>query len=291
MHMMGMRKVLVCCAAAALIAAMAGGMARGAVREVIVTAYTAPTVENRSELAFRQNGIVKQVLVKEGQKVKKGDLLIQLDDSIEVATWQSLEIQAKSTLQEQAATIEFNEKSLEYQRQENLTKTHAGSQLELDRAKLEMDTAQKKIQIAHEEQQYKTYDASARLAQVEQMKIKAPFDGEIEKITIHVGELASTDQNKPVITVVQSDPLNVVMDLPNSQADKLQTGDAMQVRYGEKQPWMEAQVSFISPAADAKSFTRKVKLVMSNPNGIAPGHEVQVKLPEKATVDETASLK
>jgi len=266
--------------------------ARAAAPDNIITAYTAPMQKNVAKPGFRQQGIVREIFVRKGDHVKKGQVLIQLDDSVEVNQWESLRIQANSNLQELAAKAEMEEKKVELKRFENLVKTQASSPLERDRAALEVEIAQKKMEIAHEEQLTKQFDAAARKAQIEQMKIVAPFDGEVQDVTIGLGDLTSNDASKSVIEIVQRDPVDVVMNLANSQANLLQIGDRMQVRYGEKGSWMDATVYYIAPAADAKSFTRMVSLEMSNPSGMAPGQEVQVKLPDKLVEEQrTASAK
>src|SRR5947208_3243529 len=117
------------------VAVMAAGLgavmsapARGQVKgEQIVTAYTAPTEQHRLKLTFRQPGIVKEVAVKAGDKVKAGQLLVQLDDSVERSQWQSLDIQGKSNLQELAAKAEWEEKKVELQRFENIAKSAGGA--------------------------------------------------------------------------------------------------------------------------------------------------------------------
>jgi hypothetical protein len=48
-------------------------------------------------------------------------------------------------------------------------------------------------------------------------------------------------------------------------------------------------VQFISPTADAKSFKRLVRLELPNPEKVAGGHEVSVKLPDRLAADAAAA--
>src|SRR3954468_19428396 len=63
----------------------------------IVTAYTAPSV--RAKLSFRMSGIVRELPVKEGDRVKVGQLLVAQDDRVERKQFESLDLQSKSEAQ------------------------------------------------------------------------------------------------------------------------------------------------------------------------------------------------
>jgi RND family efflux transporter MFP subunit len=252
----------------------------------IVTAYTAPAEQHHPKQNFRQPGIVSKVLAKEGDRVTRGQLLIQLDDSVERHQWESLNLQGNSVAQIEAAVAEEKEKAAEVKRLEELRAQGAGSVVELEEARLARDLAAKKITVAEEDKKAKGFEALAKKAVMDQMQVKSEIDGYVEKIDTQPGELI--DPQKPVITLVNNDVLRVEMNLPNSVADKLQVGEAMEVRYSEKDPWQQAAVDFISPTSDASSFTRRVTLALPNPTGISSGHEIKVKLPERAIVADAA---
>ena len=95
-------------------------------------------------------GRVEQVLFQEGQRVRKGDALIQLDAAIQ-----------KAELAQARANLELSKSNFE--RAEELSKRGAGTQRTLDeaRAKLRIDEAAVAL-------------AQARL---EKYGLSAPFDG------------------------------------------------------------------------------------------------------------------
>src|SRR5947208_319202 len=80
----------------------------------VVTAYTAPSV--RTKYSFRTAGIVREVPVNDGDHVKDGQVLIQQDDRVERKQWESLDLQAKSNAQVEAAEAELKIAELELKR-------------------------------------------------------------------------------------------------------------------------------------------------------------------------------
>src|SRR5688572_15671980 len=85
------------------IGCLPAGLARAQEQEVekIETAFTKPMFE--SVHSFDQIGIVKEVPVEVGDPVKKGDLLVALDDRVAKAELAVLELEAGSSLRVEAA--------------------------------------------------------------------------------------------------------------------------------------------------------------------------------------------
>ena len=112
-------------------------------------------------LSAQSAGTVSKVLVTNGQNVKKGDLLVELDSSVERASLQAAEAQVISLRQT-------------YQRYANLAKSGGVSRQELDNAKAAYDA-----QVA-------TVDSLK--AAVERRQIVAPFDGRTGIVRVNVGQ-------------------------------------------------------------------------------------------------------
>jgi RND family efflux transporter MFP subunit len=285
---------------ALLVAAVSGGSAFGAepgANDKVVTAYTQSS--ERAKLAFRQMGLALEVPVKEGDRVKAGQVLIQQDDRLEKKQYESLKMQGESELKIEAQAKDLALKETELKRLTGLRTKNVVSQVELERAQLDRDLSEAQLKVAREEKEVKRLDAESMAVRLEQMKMRSPFDGEVEKIDSKVGE--ATDPQKPSLIVVKNDPLWIIVNLPNRVTDNLKTGDALDVRYSdkddaaftEKQPWMKAEVSFLSPSGDAGALKRLVRLTLPNGGGTSSGREIQIRLPERLFVsgEKTASAK
>jgi len=129
-------------------------------------------------------------------------------------------------------------------------------------------------------------EAKRQGIKVELMALKSPINGYVETIDAKVGEV--TDPQKPVMTVVQNNPLHVEFYLPTPQSNKLKVKQDLEVRYATDQQWMPAKVIYKSPVADAASDTQKIRLEMANTDDRDTGLQVMVRLPAFVVSNEAA---
>jgi RND family efflux transporter MFP subunit len=227
---------------------------------LIAPAISVPSKELK--LSFGGPGLVKDVPVKEGDRVKAGQVLAVQDDRQDEAAYESAKKEAESTAKIDYSTADRDQKQVKYQR---LAVTLAETQIDL--AKLE-----------HEQ---KILDARRLEVKVEQMKICAPVDGIVQKINLGEGEMADPQNRDGAVVVVTNDPLWVEMHIPTAQAQQLSLGDKMQVRTVGDKDWQDAKIIYFAPKADAASDTETVRLEVPNPNSQRSGLQMQVKLPDK----------
>jgi RND family efflux transporter MFP subunit len=247
--------------------------------DLVVTAITQPS--DRRQLSFDTRGLIREEKVRDGDQVKKGQTLLVQDDRSDRAQWESLKLQGNSLLEVEYAEKDLAVKESTLKRIEGMFQQNAAPQSELDEARLAVQRAATQVKLAKQEKEQKKYEAAAKGFQVENMTLTSPIDGIVEKVLNRTGESTNPEPDHPSAIVVQNDPLWVVMYLPNNQVDQVKPDDQFLVRYNDKQEWKPAKVQFISPVADARAFKRLVRLELPNPELVAGGHEVQVKLPER----------
>lgn len=270
------------CCILALMTATAASSAWAQVVKDEVKAFTEPN--KRSQMNFREIGVVKTVAVKEGQAVKKGDVLLVLDKEIDEAELERLNLEAKSTARMEFSKADRDVKKAVYDRESE--KPGAFNPAEIEQAKLDWDRAEAQIKVVKEDQQGAELKVKQQAAKIERMTLRAEFDGVIESIKVKEGELTSVDTDKPAIIVVQRDPLRVVITpLMATQVAKLDLGEIMQVRYDGEADWLPAKVIYKTPFADHASGTQTVWLELPNPEQKDAGRRVFVKVPEKLLSD------
>jgi len=260
--------------------ALLGGAATAlAADEPSVPAISKPSQELK--LSFGAPGLVKDVPVNEGDHVKAGQVLAQQDDRQDQAAYESAKKEADSEAKIAYSTADRDQKQVKYQRQLKLKEQRNTSESEVEDARLAVLLADTQIDLAKLEHEQKILDARRLEVKVEQMKIRAPVDGVIQKLNTGQGEMADPQNRDGAIVLVANDPLWVEMHLPTAQALQLTLGEKLPVREAGQKEWQDAKIIFFAPQADAASDTELVRLELPNVKGRQSGLQMQVKLPEK----------
>lgn len=239
--------------------------------------FTLPYLEYN--VCFPTMGVIKEVKVKDGDVVSKGQVLMVQKDDEEQAELKILEIDAKSDLPIKAAIAKRDVAKVEFDGKDRMKKAgNAFVDLEWARAKAELDVAELQVKQSEQELEQKQAKRDKQATRVANMSMRSPADGVVKQVVNQEG--SNVDPTRPSIVVVQNNPLLVQVSVPALASLQLKKGDKMKVSYDKKE-WKEASVSFLSPEADAGSGLRVVKLELPNPNGDPAGLQIFVELPEK----------
>jgi len=241
-----------------------------------VTAITIPSAD--VTLSFVQAGRIADVKVREGESVKTGHVLAVQDDAVERAKLAQLEAESQNTTQIQAAEASLAQKKVDLKKIETAAANNAATELELEYAKLNVTIAGLSLQVAiFEHEQAKRKFDEAKL-QIDNMSLKSPIDGSVEKIDVETGE--SINALESAIRVVQIDPLWIDVPVPMTQAMNLRYGAAAQVEFPEpKKATAEGIVIYIGAVADAASGTLRIRIQVPNKAKRPAGEHVQVIFP------------
>ena len=223
-------------------------------------------------------GIVKELKVKDGDTVKAGQVLIQLDDRMEQAALRSAKVQAESTAALEAAEADLAQKRVELKNQQQMLALKVAQPIEVERAEVDVKVGEARVKVAKEEILQKKADMEKAITQVEYMQIKSPIDG---VVNLEIGPGQRADQDRAVCTVIRNDPLWVRVNIKAKDALGLTVDDVLRVKYEDDKDWYDAKVIFLNPRVDAASGKREVRLEMPNKGNKPSGLEVQVMLPTK----------
>ncbi|WP_044469867.1 efflux RND transporter periplasmic adaptor subunit [Mannheimia massilioguelmaensis] len=175
-----------------------------------------------SMLSSQASGTIKRIYVKSGQVVKKGDVLVELDNSVEEATLKASEAQLPSA-------------RLTYQRYANLIKSQSVSQTELDSAKATYDQLMANI--------------NSLKASIDRRKIVAPFDGVTGIVQVNEGQYIQASTQ--IVRVEDISSMKVDFSISQNQLEKLHIGQKVtatsDARTGET---FAAKVTAIEPAVN-----------------------------------------
>lgn len=211
------------------------------------------------ELSNDAAGVVTRLHFESGAIVKKGDVLVELDTSVERAQVASLKARTEM------ASVSMN-------RSRALVTAGAAPQAQLDQDQSTFTSL--------------NADAKALLAQIDRKVVRAPFDGRLGIRAVNLGQYLAPGT---VVTVLESTESEYVdFTLPQAFVSRLKQGMVVRLRAERGGPLLaEGSIDAVAPSLDA--VTRNVTVRASVPTGgdsLRPGMfvAVDVVLPEKKNV-------
>lgn len=210
------------------------------------------------ELSNDSPGRVLRVRFESGATVKKGQVLVELDTSVERAQLAS----ARSRKNLAAQTLK---------RSRALVAQNVATQAELEQNEAALDTA--------------STDSSAISAAIARKVVRAPFDGRLGIRTVDVGQYLNPGTK--LTTLESAGGVFVDFTLPQGELDKVTEGMPIRITIeGEKKPRL-AVLATVSPVVDGTTRSLQLRATVDkDADGLRPGMFVQVAvvLPEKQKV-------
>lgn len=213
-----------------------------------------------------QPGQIKAIYVKQGDRVRKGQLILKLDDAVAkqnvtAARQQMGSVKAQLSLAESL-----------YDRQKNLWDQHIGTEVQLLQDKTNVEALQSQL---------KTLEANLNAAQAlsNQTNVYSDVNGTVDDITAHVGE---TFNGNPVsggyIRIVDNSALKVTVVIPENYAGEVSKGSSVTVEIPDVNKSFTGTVSFISESigSTTRGFTAEIKV----PSGLnlRPNQVAKIKI-------------
>jgi RND family efflux transporter MFP subunit len=214
-----------------------------------------------ARLAAGASGEVRRVLVRVGDQVKQGDLLVEVDPSLAAARVRA----ASASKQAGSAELERAQRDAE-------RLSVAGPDIAAA-AEIEQATSERKRAVA-ERGRLKAAEAEAR-AQLGRHRVTAPFDGVVAARHVDPGDWV--EPGVEVIELIDDGDVEVLASVPPDVAQFLSVGD--KATFGLRSKTTTARVRGIVPALDAESRTVRLRLVPDAPTSwLLPGAAVDVLL-------------
>lgn len=217
------------------------------------------------------NGVVQQVLIKEGQAVKAGEPLFRLEDGAEQAAL----AKARALLLKDQAQLADAVRNLK--RSESLARDNFLSPSAVDTAQSTVDAL--RATVASDQ-------AAITAAQVDLgfKSIRAAIPGRAGAINVYPGSVVQPAMATAMVTLAQIDPIAVTFTLPENALPRVFAArTAGTLKVGATLPGsdkrFEGRITLIDNQVDSKSGTLKLKAEFPNPDAaLWPGLYVNVKL-------------
>ncbi len=194
-----------------------------------------------------QGGIVTALYVKEGDYVKKGQLLLKMDDKV-----LRQQIQISQTQLVLAKDV--------YQRTKNLWDQNIGSELQLLQAKNNVETLEKSIATANE--------------QIKLFTVYSPVSGIADDVNVRVGEaFVGATQLGPQIRIVNTSTLKAVIEVPENYMSRVHVGSPVVITLPDLNKTFNSTVKLSSQTINASTRTFTIEAAVPGggvrPNSIA----------------------
>ncbi len=185
-------------------------------------------------------GQLLEVMVVEGQKVEKDQVLARIDDGGLLAQL----AQAKSQLL--LAETVFN-------RQERLWSQNIGSEIQFLQAKTQFESAEKAV--------------DALSLQAEKSVVRAPFDGTVDQIFKEPGTIVAPGIGSELFRVVNIDEVYVEVDVPETHITSISEGSKVRVNLSAIGEEIDARISRVSKVINPSNRSFSVEVPLENKSG------------------------
>ena len=190
---------------------------------------------DEANLSSRSTGVIRE-MAKEGDSVKKGDVVVSLDDDTE-----------RLAVDSAKAVLDVRQFEATYTRE--LQKKGSGSEADARTAATNLKTAE--IQLKQAE------------VALEKKSVHSPFDGVVTRHIRHVGE--ATDNYLPLLTLVGLSKVYLETYLPANRLRDVQAGQSVEVVVpdlpGRK---FAGAIEYIAPVIDPASGEFRLKILLPN---------------------------
>jgi RND family efflux transporter MFP subunit len=214
-------------------------------------------------------GQVKALFIKRGDRVKKGQLILQLDNSLikqsAAAAAQNLE-----TVKAQAALA----KSV-YEKQKNLWEQNIGSEIQLLTAKTNAEASASQLKAATEQ-------LGMVKDQLSYTSVYSDVDGVAEEVNVKVGELFG---GAGQIKIVNTEKLKLTSLVPENYAGKIKVGTEATLVFPDIQKTLDTKLGVVGTVIDPLSRSFFIEAKLPNDKNFRPNQLVQVKIKDYTKKD------
>jgi membrane fusion protein, multidrug efflux system len=219
-------------------------------RKLVLSGRT--EADKRVTVTARTGGVLTELKVRRGSKVKAGDVIAVLSDEAR----ESQVAQARSLVVQRQAELNAKKPLIASGAMPKLDGVNAEAQLDAAKAAL----------------------ASAE-AELERGVIRAPWDGVVSDLTVEVGKAAFSFAGADICTIVALDPMLAVVEVSERRLSGVKIGDMAEVRLVTGAT-VRGKVRFVSKTASQTTRTYRIEIELANADGAIPdGITAEVTIP------------
>ncbi len=246
---------------------------------------TLEPISGDAHVPAQEAGVLTAIKVREGQSVKAGDLLIQIDDmqaqqqlKNAIAEWKAADMKAKDDIEARYAKKAAEVAEFTYLKQKQSADKVPGAVTEVDLQKYKLDWQKDVLQIekAQKDQMLDAYTADGKKAEadlaaegVHRRQIIAPIDGIVQQIGRSLGDWVKPGDD--VLRIMRLDRLSVEGELKYSEYVPTEVANQpvtveVQLARGRKVQ-VPGKVVFVDPEVVAGNYKVRAEVENRKENG------------------------
>ncbi len=213
--------------------------------------------DRKVTLTARTGGVLTELRIRRGSRVKAGDIVAVLSD------------EARDAQVAQARAV-VNQRRAEFEARGKLIASGSIPRLELGNLESQVKIAEAQL--------------AAALAEQDRGYVRAPWDGIVNDVPVEVGGAAFSMAGREIGTLVALDPMLAVVEVAERKLGGIHLGAQAEVRLVTGQT-AAGRVRFVSKMASQQTRTYRVEIEVANPDGAIPdGITAEVAIPLAATM-------
>ncbi|WP_438456394.1 efflux RND transporter periplasmic adaptor subunit [Wolbachia endosymbiont of Kerria lacca] len=189
---------------------------------------------HRVSLVSRTSGQVIAIYLSDGEKVKRGDVILKIEDYDRVE-------------QVEKAKALLNQREIEYDSSRKLNTKGYGAQIRVESAFTALQSAKA--------------DLKRLELDLENTAIKSPIDGYVDKINVNEGDFVNLGHK--ITDIVNFDQVLVVLYVSENEVNKIKLGSTAQINLLDGRE-LVGEVSFISKIAEPKTGSYRVEVKVTD---------------------------
>jgi RND family efflux transporter MFP subunit len=217
--------------------------------------------DNEKVISSRNMGYIKSIKVNEGDKVKKGALLYEID-SIEIDNKKEQALLNIDIHKNQYANAKLN-----YERYKRLYEKDLVSKFDFEQMQLKYNTISNSLKIANSK--LKELNNQYRY-----LKVKAPNDGLVIKKSIKVGEMAMP--GIPTLIISDLSNLKIITQINEADLKYINLNDEVDVFIDSIEYKTKGKIVSIIPSSNSMTHTFTLKISFESNEKILPGMYAKV---------------
>ena len=178
-------------------------------------------------------GVLTRILVKNGDNVRRGQLLAQMDDNVMSSSLSELELQLRT-----AEDV--------YNRQKGLWDQKIGTEMQFIQARSQKEAAEQRIVTLKQ--------------QLGQSRIYAPISGTVDLVILKIGQAISPGM--PLCNILNLSKLKVQGEVTEAYASKVRQGDQVVVSFPDLNKEITTKVTYVSKTINPMTRTFSVECLL-----------------------------